>query len=285
MPPVSKKLIVITQTDDISLCRDWVFEDSDIDFFIRLYSDDCNEINELASFENVNVVHMKGEKWPSIKKLLTSKKINKKYDYYFFPDNDLLMTPDTIKSIYHFLCKNVIELAQPSLRHDSFFSHLITLQINGLSYRNTNFVELMCPIFSKRYLFDIMKYFDEVNMGGALDIFWSSYLIQNYNTYPKIIDECVVMHTKPVGIDYKNSKYREDVDFQKELRDFSEKYNVDTNYFPKNISAFKKSDLLDFQIYFKFLLSLIFKNKYSLMVIFKALKYLNRNSRMQIKKL
>jgi hypothetical protein len=58
-------------------------------------------------------------------------------------------------------------LAQPALTKNSYFSHPLLLQVSNFIYRETNFVEVMAPCFSKIAFENVGEHFQRINQGGV----------------------------------------------------------------------------------------------------------------------
>lgn len=140
-----------------------------------------------------------GMKWPALHDLLTTRpEILDGYDYIWLPDDDLAATAPDINRMFALCAKYTLDLAQPALAWDSYFSHLVTLRNAGLLLRRTNFVEVMAPVFSAAMLRRVLPTFTATRTGWGLDHIWPRYATDPANGVA-IIDAVTVRHTRPIG--------------------------------------------------------------------------------------
>jgi hypothetical protein len=143
-------------------------------------------------------VHMqKGAKWPGLEATLQAHAEQiAQYRYVWLPDDDLLCVPEDISRMFLICDELGLELAQPALTTDSYFSHVITLRHARFQVRFTNFVEIMAPVFSAAMLQKIRPTLAGNISGYGLDNVWPR-LSQLGKV--AIIDDTPVKHTRPVG--------------------------------------------------------------------------------------
>jgi hypothetical protein len=143
-------------------------------------------------------VHMqKGAKWPGLEKTLAQHwDTISQYRYVWLPDDDLLCVPEQVSKMF-LICEDLnLELAQPALTTDSYFTHVTTLRHSEFQVRFTNFVEIMAPIFSAEMLAKIYPTLAGNISGYGLDAVWPR---MSSLGRVAIIDETPVKHTRPVG--------------------------------------------------------------------------------------
>jgi hypothetical protein len=143
-------------------------------------------------------VHLqKGAKWPGLEQTLIAHWDEvSQYRYIWLPDDDLLCQPDLISRMF-LVCEELkLELAQPALTPDSYFTHPITLQHSQFQLRFTNFVEIMAPIFSVEMLARVFPTLQGNISGYGLDGVWPR--LSELGRVA-IIDDTPVKHTRPVG--------------------------------------------------------------------------------------
>ena len=151
-------------------------------------------------------VHMqKGAKWPGLEQtLLAHWDTIQKYRYVWLPDDDLLCTPEDVSRMFAICDDLQLELAQPALTRDSYFTHIVTMQHPEFQLRFTNFVEIMAPVLSADMLSRVFHTLAGQVSGYGLDGLWP-----RFSRLGKvaIIDDTPVKHTRPVGgPNYKFSK-------------------------------------------------------------------------------
>lgn len=110
-------------------------------------------------------------KWRNIKRCIDSfEKANYVYDYYWFPDPDIVMTRADISKLFSFVEEHNIVLGQPSVAGE--FSHKFLGKATGWAMRVVDFVECMMPIFSRAELLKHLWTFDLTYSGYGIDVLW-----------------------------------------------------------------------------------------------------------------
>jgi hypothetical protein len=116
------------------------------EFAVILFVWDGSRFNE-AEFSSCQVVYRAGyNKWDFARELLTPDSCSH-LEFLFIWDDDLdasRFDPEVFLSV---MSENRLEVAQPALTHDSYFSHSITRQRPGVG-RLTDFVEVMAPVWT-----------------------------------------------------------------------------------------------------------------------------------------
>lgn len=125
------------------------------------------------------------------------------YDRIWLPDDDLRCAGSDINLMFHLSRRYGLDLSQPSLRKsaDCHINHPITAQQEGRDVRFAPFVEIMCPLFSKRSLEICIGSLKEAKSGYGLDHLWPSFLGRPA-TRIGIIDAVSIVHTRPIGASY-----------------------------------------------------------------------------------
>jgi len=143
------------------------------------------------------VHRQKGAKWPGLEQtLLAHWDRLQHYRYVWLPDDDLLCVPENVSRLFAVCDELQLELAQPALTRDSYFTHVVTLQHSEFQLRFTNFVEIMAPVLSIDMLARVFPTLAGNISGYGLDAVWP-----RYSRLGKvaIIDDTPVKHTRPVG--------------------------------------------------------------------------------------
>lgn len=120
------------------------------------------------------------------------------YERIWLPDDDLMVTRAAINRLFEICRRNRIELAQPALDEASHLTYPITRRDPRFALRFTNFVEVMCPVFSRDALRTCIDGFRSTFSSWGLDAIWPS-LVGVGGTRIAIVDEVEVTHTRPVG--------------------------------------------------------------------------------------
>ncbi len=138
-----------------------------------------------------------GFKFINIKKFLdANKKIMDAYDRFWLIDWDLEIEKSSINKLFMMSYEFGFDLCQPALSEDSHISWIITKRVYDSKARITDFVEIMCPMFSKSSLKSVIWTFDLCYSGWGLDFLWRKILD---NKTIGIIDDVVITHPKPIS--------------------------------------------------------------------------------------
>ena len=120
------------------------------------------------------------------------------YDYYWMPDEDILLETSEINRLFRMMADHKLHLAQPSLEKSSR-SFISWPQFEhdpaGPEIKPTDFVEVTCPCFSREALIKCLPIFHKSHSGWGLDLVWPKLI--NYLGMA-IINGIVVQHTRPV---------------------------------------------------------------------------------------
>lgn len=145
-----------------------------------------------------------------------------RYDWIGCPDDDLEVAMGSWSQIFDVAAESGAAIAQPSLDARSYFSHRVTLQRRHYRYRYTNFVEVMCPIFARDTLSDLLPQFRENNSSWGLDYVWSR-RTASAGKRLVIIDTAALLHTREIG---RGAQYKNGSD----LSPFQDRYEVLQKY-------------------------------------------------------
>jgi hypothetical protein len=127
----------------------------------------------------------------------TQQQIWENYEYFWLADDDLAIDVTDINRMFDLAEQWGMRVAQPSLTHDSPHSFDMTLHQKSFQYRVVSFVEIMCPLFRKDALEQVIPYFKESESAWGVDEIWSQILFRDEPKY--IIDAIQVHHTKEIG--------------------------------------------------------------------------------------
>lgn len=121
-----------------------------------------------------------------------------RYDFIALIDDDIEATKLDLNRLFAIGRQYKLDLFQPALSWDSYFSYAATL-VSGKRYllRYTNTVEMMCPVFSARCLQTALKLFG-LGYETGIDLLWTRLTDLPWLRYA-IVDDVVVRHTRPVG--------------------------------------------------------------------------------------
>jgi hypothetical protein len=194
---VKRQNLVIVRAGDNSLHREWLKGkgERNWDIVVNYYGDDPEIYREW----DVERIDSKGPKWPSLYELISSTaNLIAGRSYIWLPDDDLLASKQDINRLFEICAEHKLEVAQPALTWDSYYSHLITLRNCRTTIRFTNFVEIMAPCFFTKMLVKSLPEFRKSLSGWGMDSIWAR-LADNPVNGIAIIDAITVRHTRPVG--------------------------------------------------------------------------------------
>ncbi|MBP2548057.1 hypothetical protein J2858_000950 [Neorhizobium galegae] len=125
------------------------------------------------------------------------------YDRIWLPDDDLLISGEDINRMFHLSRRHELDLCQPALStgEGSHPTHPITFQKPGGGVRHEPFIEIMCPLFSRRALKICIESFRDSESGYGLDHLWPSFLGRPESRMA-ILDQFGVKHTRPIATNY-----------------------------------------------------------------------------------
>jgi hypothetical protein len=134
-------------------------------------------------------------KYHGIKNLINSKDLLNKYDYFWFPDYDVEINDLELHNLVKLAKIYNFALCQPSVSHDSYLTWDITRHVPNSIVRESNFVEVGCPLFTQSFLKEVIWTFDINYSSWGLDYLWVSL---SGNNKLGIIDLVQVQHRKPI---------------------------------------------------------------------------------------
>lgn len=197
-----RRHLVILRAGDKSLHPEWIQGPRHFDLLISYYGStpDCHR-QDADHYEM-----RKGPKWSCIADLLAARpELIEEYDNFWFPDDDLSVSTDTLNRMFALFEGLGLDLAQPALTPNSYFSWALLLQREGHVARYSQFVEVMAPLFTRETLRRVLPTFAESRSGWGLDWVWPT-LLAPHQAKIAILDATPVWHTRPIGGElYKNN--------------------------------------------------------------------------------
>ena len=184
---------VISAVGRNSLHRMWLKGGCNFDLHLVVYDDSIEEFRGDTEY----ICHIKGYKLKVIYRYLEMHpELKERYDYFFFPDDDIQMDAATINALFESMRRYRLQIAQPALRM-SYCTWRHTLQDRYCKLRYTNFVEMMVPCFSREALNKVLFTFNENETGWGTETHWPV-LIDASQRDMAGIDEVSVVHTRPI---------------------------------------------------------------------------------------
>ena len=190
--------LVIVRAGDTSLHPEWLStagtDGRSWDIVVNYFGDDPDKYR----VSDVVRIDSKGPKWPALADLIrTHADLVEAYERIWLPDDDLRCSCNDINRLFEIFEREKLDLAQPSLRHDSYIAHMSTLHNSSFRFRLTNFVEVMAPCFTRNSLRTLLPTFTENLSGWGLDYVWARLL--GAGSRVAIIDDIQILHTRPIG--------------------------------------------------------------------------------------
>lgn len=212
------KSCIISAVGKGSFHKSWIDQlNNEYDLHLLVYDDSYDAYKNDSSF----VINSEGQKFKLIFRYLSENShLLEKYDYYYFPDDDIFIDDVHIRRLFKYMAEFRLAIAQPALTC-SFYTHHITIRQSNSILRYTNFVEMMQPCFSNEALKKVLFTFNENLSGWGIDYHWGK--LVDYKKYNMaIIDDITSVHTRPVGKSYQANLN------EIELQEYLKKFNLTT---------------------------------------------------------
>jgi len=197
MRETKNRNLVIVRAGNSSLHPEWLkgADPRNWNIVVNYFGDDADKYRE----PGVVRIDSKGPKWPALQQLILSHpEFITDYEYIWLPDDDLQATKTDINRLFELMKIYKLEVAQPALTWNSYYSHITTLQNSMTKIRFTNYVEVMAPCFCSAMLRKAVPLFNSNLSGWGLDYLWPALADDPLNDIA-ILDEVTVRHTRPVG--------------------------------------------------------------------------------------
>lgn len=184
------KNLVILAAGENSLHRNWAFG-GNFDVFLIYYG------NRSGRYRN-DVKYYKEQKGPKYKLIYDLIEDNKEfldnYDNFFLPDDDLYYTTKDLNLFFSIFSNYNLSLAQPSIT--GYYSVPLVLNCSNCLLRYVNWVEIMCPCFSKACLQLCKHTFAMNNTAWGIEYVWN-HLLGSPEDKIAIIDKVAFTHVRP----------------------------------------------------------------------------------------
>lgn len=218
-----RKNLVVVRAGDTSLHHGWIAGPGrDFDLFISYYGSQQDLHRADADYYEMR----RGPKWSCLAELLAEHgELLDRYDAFWFPDDDLAATTDTLNRMFALFHGFALSLAQPALTRDSYYTWKDLLEQPGCILRYTSFVEVMAPLFDRIALKTCLRTFAESRSGWGLDWVWPRLVGRGRPDTMAILDATPVRHTRPLGGDlYANNP---DMDPHQDLQILVDRYGLE----------------------------------------------------------
>jgi len=193
--PVRKNLVVV-RAGKGSLHPQWLRdgESRNWDLIVSCYDPSVRFDHD----DGVMTVVRPGGKWDGIYAVLSQPGLLDRYEHVWLPDDDIAASSGQIDAVFNAMRRYDLDVAQPALTHDSYFSHFAFLACPGFTLRYTNFVEIMAPCLKTSLLRSVLEDFRASMSGFGMDYIWCR-LREDGRYRAAILDSIAVRHTRPIG--------------------------------------------------------------------------------------
>jgi hypothetical protein len=230
----SNRFLVVVRAGDRSLHPHWTsaLATRDWDLVVSYFGDDPDRFRGTGETR----VDDKGFKWQGLHALLTRDDFWRRYDYIWFPDDDLAADQATISALFDHVAELKLAVAQPALSWTSFYSFPATVRHPSFRARWTDFVEVMAVCFERGFLEACLPTFRESLSGWGLDRVWP-HRLGAATRRSAIIDAVTVTHTRPVGGPVYGKLKDRGVNARDEARDLLRRYGLEPGKPPRVVAA------------------------------------------------
>jgi hypothetical protein len=170
--------------------------DRTYDLFVIAYEDFCDRRAPVLEASD-RVFHRRGPKWSIVASVIDE--LGPAIDAYgtiWIPDDDIFIRAPDIDRLFDIFERHGFAMAQPSLSPQSHHSFAALVKRPGRLYRETNFVEVMAPMFSRAGLRRVTPTMTTTESGWGLDFLWSQHVLADERV--GVIDAVSMTHTAPV---------------------------------------------------------------------------------------
>ena len=214
--------LVISPVCDDSLHRTWLSESAERQFDLALiyFGDRSGQYREDSDY----YLEQHGFKFHLIDAMF--RKLGARldeYDYIWCPDDDVATTTLDINQLFSIIRRYRLSIAQPAIASGEVSYRTVQSQ-PGLLLRYSQFVEVMCPVFSHAALARIRPTLMVNKSAWGLDWAWTRIIPPDELA---IIDAVAVHHTRPLhsGSGYDRMRAL-GVDPSRDLHELTAKYRI-----------------------------------------------------------
>lgn len=188
-----RKYCVLSAVGQKSLHREWIQEEVNFDLHLIIYDNSYNKFYNDTNY----ISYQKGYKFKLVHDYLQKHpEYLEHYECFFVPDDDISIDPVNISKLFGIMEEYQLEIAQPALS-DSYYTYEHTIKQKGVILRQTNFVEMMAPCFSRNALKKVLFTFNENISGWGIEFHWSK-LIGFSGVEMAVVDDVYCVHTRPI---------------------------------------------------------------------------------------
>jgi hypothetical protein len=189
--------LIITRAGANSLHREWIADSKDRNFDLLVAAYDEKVVRD-GDNDEAQYRYIPGPKISGWMKIFREDAgLLDRYERIALIDDDVQARAVDLSRCFDIGAEFNLKLWQPSLSWDSYATYGATLKNKSFRLRYVNFIEMMCPFFSSRFLRSLLPTF-ELGFESGIDLVWCSIANEKACSFA-IIDEVSVTHTRPVG--------------------------------------------------------------------------------------
>jgi len=187
------------------------------DVWIYYYGDNISNY-ETYKLNSTYITQGKGLKFENIVQSFHEYDFWKKYDYIWFPDDDIKLDVKDV-SIFYELSKLLnSDISQPSL-YNMNISHYKLINKPKMVGEWTDFIEIQMPLFKTTIFENTILSFLTDNVwnrsGFGFDYWWSDQWVLKFNYRKLLVHQVQAVHTRPVSVNYSKYNLKPSEDFEK----------------------------------------------------------------------
>jgi hypothetical protein len=190
----TRRNLIISTVDEGSVHTSWISQPKlqSFDLFLINYSDRC----DFGRAEATHYLQRKGFKFELLDHVTKHHgDVLDRYTNIWCPDNDIRADTRAINRLFDLFEKYALQLAQPAIAAGEV-SYQTLRQQPGIVLRYSPYVEVMCPLFTRRALTRIAPTLLESRSGWGLDWVWPRMFAPHEMA---ILDAVGVEHTGTLG--------------------------------------------------------------------------------------
>ncbi len=169
-----KNLVFTSAGDKTNFDNLWVGNNQNYDIMVVYYGNNDNNYQKYSKKVDY-ILNRKGSKFQNFHYVYENHRdIIDKYERFFILDDDIIFGVDDINKMFDVSKKYNLDICGPTFKKapECKISHEITVTKNKNQIRYTNFVEVNVPLFNKKALDKLMKYYDPILIGWGIDFLY-----------------------------------------------------------------------------------------------------------------
>jgi hypothetical protein len=218
------KNLVFVAAGDSSLHQHWL-HCPDFDVYINYYGEIAGRYEKEGNFYST----YKGTKYKILLQALEANPdLLDHYQNIWVPDDDIYLSAEGVCQMFRTFKEFDLMLAQPGII--GFISIPISAAVPFSRVRFTNWVEIMCPIYSRVCLQALKHTFTENDSHWGIEFMWNM-VLGNPTDKIGIIDETPAVHTRACF--HGDNYYRNNLTYESSIEEANQickKYNLLAEY-------------------------------------------------------